>query len=130
MAVLSYIYSTSHMPSAPVMEIGILGPGEESREVSLTCFVDTGADATLLPIHILQLVGAEYIEPRYVRGVTGARVLAETYLAVVHVGQQFIPVTSAVALLRGEEAILGRDVLNHLVVTLDGPAEVLEIYAR
>ena len=33
----------------------------------------------------------------------------------------------AVALTRAEDVILGRDVLNHLVVTLNGPAEVVEI---
>lgn len=126
---LTYIYSTAYSPSAPVVEIGVRGPGEDSREIRMTAFVDTGADATMLPIHILRIVGAEYIEPRYIRGVTGVRTLAETDLAVVHVGQQFIPIPTAVALLRGEEAILGRDVLNHLVLTLDGPSEVLELVA-
>lgn len=129
-SVLTYIYSAAYSPSAPVIEVGLRGPAEEGVEVRLTAFVDTGADATMLPIHILRRVGAEYIEPRYIRGVTGVRTLAETYLAIVHIGQQIIPVPAIVALLRGEEAVLGRDVLNHLVLTLDGPAEMLGVSLR
>ena len=93
----------------------------------LTALIDSGADATMLPIQVLRAVGAKHVETRYIRGVTGAGQLAETYLAVIQIGPHSVPTTKAIALTRAEDVILGRDVLNHLVVTLNGPAEVVEI---
>ncbi len=67
------------------------------------------------------------METRFIRGVTGIRQAAETFLAIVKIGSRSIPTAEAVALVRGEGAILGRDVLNQLIVTLDGPAQTVEI---
>lgn len=127
MKVHTPIYNGLYNPPAPVIEVGVRGPGQDSREVRVTALVDSGADATMLPIHVLRSVGARYVETRYVRGVTGTRQVADTFLAVIQIGQHTIPTSEAVAVIRGEEAILGRDVLNRLIVTLDGPALALEI---
>lgn len=81
----------------------------------------------MLPIQVLRSVGSRYVQTRYVRGVTGTRQVADTFLAVIQIGPHTIPIPEAVAAVRGEEAILGRDVLNQLVITLDGPALALEI---
>jgi len=81
----------------------------------------------MLPIQVLRSVGARYVQTRYVRGVTETRQVADTFLAVIKIGPHTIPIPEAVAVVRGEEAILGRDVLNQMVITLDGPALALEI---
>ena len=81
----------------------------------------------MLPIQVLRSVGARYVQTRYVRGVTGTRQVADTFLAVIQIGPHTMLVPEAVAVVRGEEAIVGRDVLNQLVITLDGPALALEI---
>jgi len=127
MKVHTHSYSGLYNPPAPLIEVGVRGPGQDSREVRVTALVDSGTDATMLPIQVLRSVGARYVQTRYVRGVTGTRQVADTFLAVVRIGSATIPIPEAVAVVRGEEAILGRDVLNQLVITLDGPALALEI---
>lgn len=127
MKVHTHAYSGLYDPPAPVIEVGVRGPGQDSREVRVTALVNSGADATMLPIQVLRSVGARYVQTRYVRGVTGTRQVADTFLAVIKIGPHTIPIPEAVAVVRGEEAILGRDVLNQMVITLDGPALALEI---
>jgi hypothetical protein len=93
----------------------------------VNALIDSGADASMLPIQVLQAVGAQYIETRYIRGVTGTRQAAETFLAIIQVGPQLVVTSDAIAVVQGEDTILGRDVLNSLVVTLDGPSHMTEI---
>lgn len=127
MIVYSYLYGGSYDPPAPIITIGIRGPDPASREVRATALIDTGADVSMLPLQALRAVGAKHVETRFIRGITGARQAVETYLAVIQVGSHVVVVTEAVALVQGRDAILGRDVLNQLTITLDGPAQTVEI---
>ena len=45
-----YPYSTEYLPAAPVMEIRLGAPGMEPSSGFLEALVDTGADATIVPI--------------------------------------------------------------------------------
>ena len=67
------------------------------------------------------------METRFIRGITGARQAVETYLARVKVGSHVVVTSDAIALSQDQDAILGRDVLNQLTITLDGPALIVEI---
>jgi hypothetical protein len=49
------------------------------------------------------------------------------YSLDIGVGNLRMPSVEVVADERGTEVILGRNVLNRLIVTLDGPKRVLEI---
>lgn len=61
------------------------------------------------------------------RGVTGTWVEVDRYLVAIRIGSQVIRGLQVVAALASGDAVIGRDVLNQLVVTLDGPAEVTEV---
>lgn len=61
------------------------------------------------------------------RGVTGTRKRVGIYTVSIQISTHIIHTVHAVASDTGTEAILGRDVLNYLIVTLDGPAGVTEI---
>jgi len=63
----------------------------------------------------------------WMRGVTGGRVEVDRYLVAIHIGSNLIRGLHVVAAPVSNEAVIGRDVLNQLVVTLDGPAEVTEV---
>lgn len=56
-----------------------------------------------------------------------ARVEVDRYLVAIRIGSQVIRGLQVVAALASGDAVIGRDVLNQLVVTLDGPAEVTEV---
>ncbi len=49
----------------------------------------------------------------------------DTYFTVVKIGPYVVRGIKAVAIPTGSEAILGRDVLNQLEITLNGPAQEL-----
>lgn len=88
--------------------------------------VDSGADATAIPVQHLMRIGALPTERRWLRGVTGERRLVELYQVYLQIGG-FGQYVLAVGDTYSDEATIGRDVLNHYVVTLDGPASVVEI---
>ncbi len=52
--------------------------------------------------------------------------MVDIYLATLQIGENWVHSVRVIA-VEGKEAVLGRNVLNHLVITLDGLAEVTEI---
>jgi len=98
-----------------------------NREIELTALVDSGSDVTLIPINILQAVGARHTKTKQLRGVTGVAKRVGLYLVSIRISTHIAHVVHVVAGDKATEVILGRDVLNHHVVTLDGPAGVTEI---
>ncbi len=126
MARYSYDYDFSYSPSAPVVEIEVTSDVSHTA-VTLIAFIDSGADATMLPFEILQQLQAEEMETRYLRTVTGKRIAVDLYRVAIRIGVYHFPAIRAVATDSPTEIILGRDVLNHLIVTLNGLAAVTEI---
>lgn len=124
----SFLYnSKDYSPPMPVMEITLSGLHTGSAVVVLEALVDSGADATMLPISLLRQVRARFHDTRSMRGVTGHRVMVDTYFVTVQIGPNRIAGVEAIAMEESTEAILGRDVLNQLELTLVGPAHELWI---
>lgn len=123
----SFEYDTDYNPSAPVIEIGVRRAGQEQPEDLVQVLVDSGADATTLPERVLVARGARRVERRQVRGISGPAYPVNLYLVTIRVGSHLLPGIRAIAIADEEEALVGRDVLDHLVVTLHGPASTLEV---
>ena len=81
----------------------------------------------ILPIPLLESAGARYVEQRQMRGITGPSVLVRLYLVSIHIAGEAIHGLRVVGLTNGTDALIGRDVLNQLRLTLDGPALALRI---
>ena len=126
MSVHSFNYDSEYEPSAPVVEIMVYKAGQSVSRVVLSALIDSGADATMLPMTVLQTVGARHVETRRMRGVTGVAQMVDLYAVTIELGNQIVPAIWTIATL-DNEVILGRDVLNQLVITLNGPAEVTEV---
>lgn len=127
MRILTFDYDNSYHPSAPVLEITVQDADLAEHQASLIALVDSGADASMIPIHILENIGATYITTKGMRGVMGPANPVDMYLVRIQVGETIVPIVEVIALQQGAEAIVGRDVLNYLVVTLNGLAGMLEI---
>lgn len=125
MALYSYNYDNTYAPSAPVVTVEVTGTNTHPQKI--VALVDSGADATMLPIGILEQIAADEVESRYLRTVTGKRSLVDLYRVTIRIGPFHMPAIRAIATDRSSEAIIGRDVLNHLVVTLNGLAGITEI---
>ncbi len=120
-------YDSTYHPPAAVVEATVRAAGEQAPIVTLTALVDSGADGTMIPIDILRAVGARYVETRQMRGVTGVAYTVDLYLVTIQIGSHVVRGIRAVAVAQGAEPLIGRDVLNQLVITLNGPAEIIEV---
>lgn len=114
-----------YFPAMPMAAISVSGIEADDPLEEIVALVDSGADATMIPVDILQRVGALYHEPRIMRGVTGHRLTVDIYLVHVQIGPYRIAGIEAIGMLNTTEAIIGRDVLNQLELTLHGPAHEL-----
>jgi predicted aspartyl protease len=114
-------------PAMPMVEIQIRPVGRTGDNVSIQAVVDSGADATILPVRYVQAAGVEKVGKARMRWGGHAGQIYDVYLAVVTIGALQVPGVRILADEHRDEPVLGRDVLNHLVVTLNGPASVVEI---
>lgn len=120
-------YNIAYDPPAPFIPITVDGHDPTRSPVTIQAFVDSGADGTMLPIDVLQAVGAEYEASLWLRGTTGSRQRVDSYTVSIHIETETVHAISAVAMPVGSEPLIGRDVLNQLVVILNGLAGVTEV---
>ena len=122
---LTFNYSGDFSPPFPAVEIEVDGYGE-APPMSVFALVDSGVDSTMLPLEILQAVNATYRESKQMRGVAGGVQIVDRYLVAISIGPYIVPAIHAIAY--SHEALIGRDVLNELTMTLNGPANMIEIH--
>ena len=110
-----------HDPPAPVALVVLRSSqgGAEVADVSL--LIDTGADITLLPRLTVERLGIEASadEHRELIGFDGSRSLAPVVaMEMIFLGRIF---RGRYLLIDGEQGVLGRNILNHVSLLLDGP---------
>lgn len=120
---ISFNYSRQFDPTMPIVEVSVRAVGTSHPASVVTALVDSGADATILPLSVLQQVGARYVRGRVMHGVTGIPENVDTYLVPIQISPNAVHGIRAVAYGNNMTPIIGRDVLNNLVVTLDGLAQ-------
>ncbi len=121
----SHDYTTDYQPAMPLIEIEI-GLERGSSVLSLPAIVDSGADATMVPLHYLHRMGAIPSTEKWLRGITEGRYRVELYTIFVQIGSYGLYV-AAVGDQLNDEVIVGRDVLNQFIVTLNGLASIIKI---
>jgi len=127
--VYTYPYnSLDYNPSAPVLDIRISQIGDESgHDRLLFAMIDSGADGTILPLADLLAIKAQYVRDVFMRDVTGSRHAVELYTVSIRIGPYKVRSARVIADPTNSEAILGRNVLNQFIVTLNGLASSTEI---
>lgn len=122
-------YSNTYTPPAPVISLQIAAPGEKADSTIHTALIDTGADGTFIPIAILEELNAPILYLTNVRSHFGER----AYRAAVHKADFVLsdkirlPNIEVVADDWSEQIIIGRNLLNKLHLSLDGPQQIVEI---
>jgi hypothetical protein len=109
------------------VEIQIEGHTTSKRRQSLVALIDSGADGTMIPINNLRAIGAAYEDTVHMRGVSGHVQIVDRYTITLRISAYIVQIVHVVAIAATSEAIIGRDVLNHIVMTLNGPAYMTEI---
>jgi hypothetical protein len=110
-------------PPAPIARAALRNPSNRAVETECDLLIDSGADATLLPLFALVPLEIQPIaDTRYaVMAFDGTRSEAPVAdLDLVFLNRRF---RGRYLLIDAEVGVLGRDVLNHLALLLDGPAQ-------
>ncbi|MCE7983405.1 MAG: hypothetical protein DYG89_19705 [Caldilinea sp. CFX5] len=92
--VYTYDYDLTYVPAMPMVTLAI-GKPDAAATFTLSALVDSGADATMIPIRYLQQIGAIKRQLVFIRTVAGKRVGAHLYtvsLQFAHYNRQRIEV--------------------------------------
>jgi predicted aspartyl protease len=117
-------YDASHFdPPAPVARVMLRNPHSGATVSDVLLLVDTGADITLLPRTAVEPLGVPLLAGQQyeLMGFDGSTSFAPVVmLDLLFLRRAF----RGQYLLTAEECgIMGRDVLNHVIVLLDGPRQ-------
>jgi len=119
-------YDASYAPALPVCTV-TFSVASTGNKISLQAVLDTGADATLIPLDFLQQLGSRRAIEVGLRSQWGERRDVFFHLVDVQIGEIMLPGVYVVGDDLGNEVVLGRDVINRLRLLLDGPESVTKI---
>lgn len=120
-----YRYNDAVIPPAPYCD-ALVSNFDRSRQVTLEVLLDTGSEVSLIPLNVARRLGLRYRGMGQVEGVTGERVANHIFQAFISVDQN-TPRETEVMAWNQDSALVGRDILNHYQITLDGPNLTLTI---
>jgi hypothetical protein len=124
---IRYNYNRSVSPPAPFINVRILSRDGLRTSTSWPAQFDTGADRTVVPLPLIEELNATPDGEFPVMGLGGVKVQLPSFFLSVAVHDKTSIEVEAVASPDEPHILLGRDVLNHFRILLDGPGLVLEI---
>jgi hypothetical protein len=123
----TYDYDFSFSPSMPVVDVALMPIARNREPVRMTAMIDSGADGTLVPLSQLRAIKAHRAGQVILRTVTGAPTVVDIYEVALQVGPHLFSYVRVAADKHNTLIVLGRDILNHLVITLNGLASATEL---
>ncbi|MCA9998371.1 MAG: retropepsin-like domain-containing protein [Anaerolineales bacterium] len=126
MLTYTHDYDTAYNPAMPIVDIALRRSANQPA-IQLQAIVDTGSDATMIPITYLRQIKARKGHRQILSGTAGGRYEVDLYSVSVQIGSYRPIYVDAAGTTRGNEVIIGRDVLNQFVITLNAPAHVVEV---
>lgn len=124
---MRYPYNTDYSPPFPSGRIAVRNDALELSSEQLDGLIDTGADATMIPVPVLEQVHARPLMEKRVRSHWGEWRQIEIFLVDLEFDGPRLPNIHVIGDEVGSEVILGRDVLNKLRILLDGPNKETQI---
>jgi hypothetical protein len=122
----SFAYDQTYRPAFPTLELTIIGT-ETSEQQTALGLIDSGSDAAPIPLSILRNISARKLDQWWVEDLSGLRFPVTIYGVQLAIGEMVLYGLEVIGRPNARELIVGRDVLNQLIVTLNGLAHVTEI---
>lgn len=124
---MKFPYNSVYWPQFPVISVILINEECALQTDTIDALIDTGADASLVPLSLLRQIQAYTIETAYIRSHWGERRRVYLYRIDVKIGGITLPGVTFVGDNFDDAVVLGRDVLNKLRLLLDGPANQTEL---
>jgi predicted aspartyl protease len=119
-------YDSRFNPPAPVAEMTVLHPVTGAQSDALRGKLDTGADITVIPDRLVAHLGLTPKGLLWTRGYDGSYSQRPVYYARMQVEGLIVAMVRCIAIVRNE-ALLGRNVLNHFSITLYGKQKTFAV---
>jgi hypothetical protein len=113
-------YDRRFDPPAPVVQVTVRHIVQRRRRVTTSALLDTGSDVIAIPASLLQRLQLFPFSRLQVEDVSGGTRTVLTYAIHLTIGELTLPHLE-VFQTGLDQVIVGRDVLNHLYVSLSGP---------
>ena len=124
---IRYRYNTQLQPPAPFVHLLLRNPADNNELSAVPAQIDTAADLTVLPQSLIKNLGLAQIGTLLIGGLGGITYTLPTYVVLIGIHDLVPQPIKVVASADEEWPLLGRDLLNSVRLTLDGPQSVLEI---
>ena len=124
---MRYNYNHQMTPPAPFVHVAVAPPTASNAVEQIPAQLDSAADRSVIPWSVVEALHLPQLDELPALGFGGHLVSVPTFLVQLTV--RSLPPLTIEAFASREEpyVLLGRDVLNHFRVVLDGPNLVLEM---
>jgi len=119
-------YDTSTQPPAPFIEFDVVSPQDSKQQRPAQGLLDTGAEVSVLPVEILTAPQIPKASSMSVESWDGAPTFVTTHIVTLGIADAHLDSIEVVA-AQIPYAILGRDVRNHFILTLNGKDLTFEL---
>jgi hypothetical protein len=124
-------HQSAYTPPIPALEITLQDPDGNLSVGPLEAVLDTGADISLVPVTLLEQLAAPEQDEVRLRSHWGDYTIFTTYLISIQLGSEILPGIEVVGDLSSQrEVLLGRDVLNKLLLLIDGPQQRTDLLSH
>jgi hypothetical protein len=103
-------YNHQYHPPIPILTVRLYSLVNDTFSPLLKALVDTGSDASLVPLPLLNELGAEETAPGWLVSITGERKPVSLFYVDVYIGDQALSGIRVIGDPDTDEVILGRDV--------------------
>ena len=122
-----YRYNRQVNPPAPFVYASVGGPVEGTPSLECPAQLDIAADLSVIPWRLAEELQLDQLGEFPVLGLGGHLATLPTFLVQIQIRGMPPQLVKVLASLEEPYVLLGRDVLNHFRITLDGPNLMLDI---
>ena len=126
--VFTFDYDTSYSgPAFPTLDVTVRNVVDEAKSATERAYIDSGADGTIIPLRVIHQINARKVDELNLRWGSGPSQSVDIFEMLLQIGSLRTLKVYAVGTKSETQILIGRDVLNNFVVTLDGIAEAVEV---
>lgn len=127
---MAYPYLKNSPFPYPVLPVTIHRSQGEAITSTLLAQIDSGAEVTMVPANLVTLTESDLIQAVRLRSHWGEPRTVRLFQVDMVVGDQLLPAIEIISDPYGTEVLLGRNVLNKLILLFDGPRLQIDILTR